>query len=87
MPAIFSRSLDGHARQAAVGAVVAVGLFVVGWYYYTLPSYTRVGYTPEATGADRRKELHAGKLGMDCIPATKPCSNRPLRACPRRARA
>jgi hypothetical protein len=65
VPAIFSRSLDGLVRQIAVGAVVAVGLVVVGWYYYALPSYTRVGYTPEQP-VPFSHELHAGKLGMDC---------------------
>ncbi len=47
MPVIFSRSFDGHFRQAGVGLVVVVSLFAIGWYYYALPSYTRVGYTPE----------------------------------------
>lgn len=65
MPAIFSRSLDGVVRQAAVGAVVAVGLVAVGWYYYALPSYTRVGYQPEQP-VPFSHEIHAGKLGMDC---------------------
>ncbi len=65
MPAIFSRSLDGLVRQAAVGAAVAVGLVAVGWYYYALPSYTRVGYQPEQP-VPFSHELHAGKLGMDC---------------------
>jgi hypothetical protein len=88
VPAIFSRSLDGHVRQAAVGAVVAVGLFVVGWYYYALPSYTRVGYAPEQP-VPFSHELHAGKLGMDCaychqavfdspsatVPAARTCMN------------
>jgi hypothetical protein len=65
VPAIFSRSLDGLVRQAAVGAAVAVGLVAVGWYYYALPSYTRVGYQPEQP-VPFSHELHAGKLGMDC---------------------
>jgi hypothetical protein len=65
VPAIFPRSFDGYFRQTAVGAVVAVALFATGWYYYALPSYTRVGYTPEQPVAFSH-ELHAGKLGMDC---------------------
>ena len=65
MPAIFSRSLDGHVRQAAVGLAVAAALVVTGWYYYALPSYTRVGYTPQQP-VPFSHELHAGKLGMDC---------------------
>ncbi len=65
MPAIFSRSLDGHVRQAGIGLAVAVALVVTGWYYYALPSYTRVGYTPEQP-VPFSHELHAGKLGMDC---------------------
>ncbi len=65
MPAIFSRSTDAVVRQAAVGVLVAISLFVVGWYYYALPSYTRVGYAPEQP-VPFSHELHAGKLGMDC---------------------
>ena len=38
---------------------------VTGCDYYALPSYTRVGYTPEQAGPFSH-ELHAGKLGMDC---------------------
>jgi hypothetical protein len=88
VPAIFSRALDGHLRQAAVGLVVAVGLFVIGWYYYALPSYTRVGYQPDQP-VPFSHELHAGKLGMDCaychqsvfdsphasVPAAQVCMN------------
>ena len=65
MPVIFPRSLDGLVRQVAVGLVTVVGLFAVGWYYYALPSYTRVGYTPEQP-VPFSHEIHAGKLGMDC---------------------
>jgi hypothetical protein len=65
VPAIFSRSLDGYVRQAGLGLVVAVGLIVVGWYYYALPSYTRVGYQPEQP-VPFSHALHAGQLGMDC---------------------
>ncbi len=85
MPAIFSRSFDGHVRQAVVGLVVAVGLFAVGWYYYALPSYTRVGYTPEQP-VPFSHELHVGKVGLDCAPiATSRCSIRRTRPCPLRA--
>ncbi len=65
MPAIFSRSLDGYVRQAGLGLAVAVVLALTGWYYYAMPSYTRVGYTPEQP-VPFSHELHAGKLGMDC---------------------
>jgi len=65
VPAIFSRSLDGLVRQVAVGAAVAVGLVAVGWYYYALPSYTRVGYAPEQP-VPFSHAIHAGNLGMDC---------------------
>jgi hypothetical protein len=65
VPAIFSRSFDGRVRQAAVGAIVALGLFAFGWYYYALPSYTRVGYAPEQPVAFSH-EQHVGKLGLDC---------------------
>jgi hypothetical protein len=63
--AIFSRSLDIYVRQAGIGLVIGAGLFVTGWYYYALPSYTRVGYTPEQPVPFSHK-LHVGQLGMDC---------------------
>jgi hypothetical protein len=65
VPAIFSRSLDFHVRQAGIGLAIGVVLFVAGWYYYTLPSYTRVGYTPEQPVPFSHK-LHVGQIGMDC---------------------
>jgi hypothetical protein len=65
MPAIFSRSFDARVRQAAVGLVAGVGLFVVGWYYWALPSYTRVGFEPEQP-VPFSHQLHAGQLGLDC---------------------
>jgi formate-dependent nitrite reductase cytochrome c552 subunit len=65
MPAIFPRSIDARVRQAAVGFVVAVGLFAIGWYYYALPSYTRVGYQPEQP-VPFSHEQHVGQLGLDC---------------------
>ena len=88
MPAVFSRSTDGTVRQAAVGLAVAAGLFAVGWYYYALPSYTRVGYTPEQP-VPFSHQLHVGSLGLDCtychqsvfdsphanVPAAQTCMN------------
>jgi hypothetical protein len=88
MPAIFSRSLDGAVRQAGVGLVVGVGLFAFGWYYYALPSYTRVGYAPEQP-VPFSHQLHVGNLGLDCaychqsvyesphanVPAAQTCMN------------
>jgi cytochrome c7-like protein len=88
VPAIFSRSADGVARQLAVGLLVASTLLVIGWYYYALPSYTRVGYRPEQP-VPFSHELHVGQLGMDCtychqhvfegptanVPASQTCMN------------
>ena len=65
MAAIFSRTADAAVRRVAVGLVVGAGLFVAGWYYYALPSYTRVGYQP-AQPVPFSHELHVGNLGMDC---------------------
>lgn len=65
MPAIFSRSFDAIVRQAAVGVLVAAGLIVTGWYYYALPSYTRVGYQPEQPVPFSHQQ-HVGQLGLDC---------------------
>jgi len=88
LAAIFSRSLDIYVRQAGIGLVIGVGLFVIGWYYYALPSYTRVGYTPEQPVPFSHK-IHVGQLGMDCtychaavfespnanVPAAQTCMN------------
>ena len=65
MPAIFSPRADSRLRQAGVGLLVGTGLFVVGWYYYALPSYTRVGYQPEQP-VPFSHEQHVGQLGLDC---------------------
>lgn len=88
MASIFSRSLDFRVRQLGVGVLVALGLVVTGWYYYALPSYTRVGYTPEQP-VPFSHQLHVGQLGMDCrychtavfegphanVPASQTCMN------------
>lgn len=65
MPPLFSRNADGHIRQALVGLVAATALIAIGFYYYALPSYTRVGFAPEQP-VPFSHELHAGRLGMDC---------------------
>jgi hypothetical protein len=88
LAAVFSRTIDATLRQAAVGVGVGVGLFVVGWYYYALPSYTRVGYRPEQP-VPFSHEQHVGQLGLDCtychtqvfesphanVPASRTCLN------------
>lgn len=65
MAIIFSRSWDFRVRQAGVGLVIGVALFVIGWYYYALPGYTRVGYQPEQP-VPFSHQLHVGHLGLDC---------------------
>lgn len=88
MPAIFSRTADATVRQAAVGLLTAAGLVAVGWYYYALPSYTRVGYQPEQPVPFSHQQ-HVGQLGLDCtychtrvfdsphsnVPSTQTCMN------------
>src|SRR3954468_6257433 len=88
MPAIFSRTIDAKVRMAGVGLVVAVALVVAGWYYYALPSYTRVGYQPEQPVPFSHQQ-HVGQLGLDCtychqtvtespqatVPASQVCMN------------
>lgn len=88
MPAIFTRTTDARVRQAAVGLVVGAGLVVVGWYYYALPSYTRVGYAPGQPVPFSHVQ-HVGQLGLDCtychthvfesphanVPASQTCMN------------
>ena len=88
MPAIFSRSLDFRVRKLAVGLLVGLGLFVFAWYYYAMPSYTRVGYAPQQP-VPFSHEQHVGQLGLDCsychqsvfegphanVPAAQTCMN------------
>ncbi len=45
------------ATAAAIGGV---------WYYFT-PSYWEVGYMPTQPGNGFNHQIHAGKLGMDCL--------------------
>lgn len=65
MPVLFSRSADAIFRQTIVGAIVAITLLTIAFYYYALPSYTRVGFRPEQP-VPFSHELHVGQLGMDC---------------------
>jgi hypothetical protein len=65
VPAIFSRSFDAIVRQAAVGVLVGATLIGFGWYYYALPSYTRVGYQPDQPVPFSHQQ-HVGQLGLDC---------------------
>jgi hypothetical protein len=65
VPVIFRRSRDTQLRQGVVGIILGLGLGVFAWYYYALPSYTRVGYTPVQPVAFSH-QLHVGQLGMDC---------------------
>ncbi|HEY8503900.1 MAG TPA: cytochrome c3 family protein [Gemmataceae bacterium] len=88
MPVIFSRDADRYARQGALAFVLAVTLFVAGFYYYALPSYTRVGFAPEQP-VPYSHALHVGQLGLDCrychsqvfesphsnVPSTETCMN------------
>ncbi len=88
MPAIFSRSLDFQVSKLGDGLVDSIALFVAGFYYYALPSYTRVGFTPEQP-VPFSHQLHVGNLGLDCrychqavfegptanVPAAQTCMN------------
>jgi hypothetical protein len=65
LASVFSRSIDATIRQAGLGALLAVSLFAAGFYYYALPSYTRVGYQPEQP-VPFSHQIHSGQLGMDC---------------------
>ncbi len=88
MAAIFSRGADGWLRQAGVGVLAAAGLVAAGFYYYALPSYTRVGYQPEQPVPFSHQQ-HVGQIGLDCtychshvfesphsnVPASQTCMN------------
>lgn len=65
MALIFTPRTDLIARQVTLAAVLGVHLFAVAWYYYALPSYTRVGYMPEQP-VPFSHALHIGQLGMHC---------------------
>ncbi len=65
VPVIFTHRSDRIIRQVAVGFVAGLALFIVGWYYYALPGYTRVGYQPPQP-VPFSHQLHVGRLGMDC---------------------
>ncbi|VTS02455.1 cytochrome c3 family protein [Tuwongella immobilis] len=45
---------------------MAVALGASLFYYYALPSYTRVGYAPEQP-IPFSHQLHVGQLGMNCL--------------------
>ncbi len=95
MAVIFSRQLDTLIRQGGLALLLAGSLFAGGFYYYALPSYTRVGYAPEQP-VPFSHQLHVGNLGLDCqychsqvamaphsnVPATQTCMNchNPLKA-------
>lgn len=66
MPSIFSRGIDATIRTGAVGAVTSVAIAAGLFYYYALPSYTRVGYAPEQP-VPFSHQLHVGQLGMNCL--------------------
>ena len=66
MAALFSRSADATVRRTVVGVLLGSALFVAGFYYYSYPGYTHVGYEPEQPVAFSHR-LHAGQLGMSCL--------------------
>ncbi len=88
MPVIFSRNADSLIRHGAAGVAISAVLVVAGFYYYMLPSYTRVGYAPDQP-VPFSHQIHAGQLGMDCrychqsveesphasVPASQVCMN------------
>ncbi|GMQ81980.1 MAG: cytochrome c3 family protein [Rhodothermia bacterium] len=88
MPQIFPRRaniLPTISLLASVGGGVLALVFL--WYYF-VPSYTDVGYTPDQP-VEYSHRLHAGELGLDCrychtnaettalsnVPATETCMN------------
>lgn len=65
MPVIFTPNADRNLRLGAVAVLLVATLSVSGFYYYALPSYTRVGYQPTQP-VPFSHELHVGQLGLDC---------------------
>ena len=65
MVAIFSRSFDARLRRYGVGLGLIATLFVLGFYYYAYPHYTRVGFSPDQP-VPFSHQLHVGQVGLDC---------------------
>jgi hypothetical protein len=63
---VFSPRFDSTVRQVLLGVVLTIGTAVSLFYYYALPSYTRVGYQPEQP-VPFSHQIHVGQLGMNCL--------------------
>lgn len=88
MALIYSPRADILVKQIGLAGGLGVAIFACAWYYYALPSYTRVGYMPEQP-VPYSHAIHVGQLGMDCrychthvwdsphanVPATQTCMN------------
>jgi hypothetical protein len=57
--------VDVRWKQLLLSGFLGVHVLAVAWYYYALPSYTRVGYMPEQP-VPFSHALHVGQLGMNC---------------------
>lgn len=88
MSDIFPKWTNRLPVKILLGALVLLGLVIIGVWYYFTPSYTRVGYTPTQPVAYSHK-IHVDQLGLDCrychdevdksahanIPAASTCMN------------
>ncbi len=88
MSDIFPKWTNRLPVKILIGALLLLGLVIVGLWYYFTPSYTRVGYTPTQPVAYSHK-IHVDQLGLDCrychddvdesahanIPAASTCMN------------
>ncbi|MBX3321569.1 MAG: cytochrome c3 family protein [Phycisphaeraceae bacterium] len=67
MSALFPRWMNTLPTILGIlgvgGAVATVG----GVTYYATPSFWEVGYMPTQPGSGFNHQLHAGKLGIDCL--------------------
>lgn len=66
MSVLFPKWFNLLPTIGALGAVGGLVTVVAGAWYYTSPSFWRIGYMPTQPGGGFNHQLHAGKLGMDC---------------------
>lgn len=67
MSVIFPKWTNALPTVGAIGAVCGLTAVVLGFWYWATPSFWEVGYMPRQPGTGFSHQIHAGKLGMDCL--------------------